>query len=281
MLTLKQNLVEFKDDKKRFYFKFFISFLFVGIFFISIALIVSLLMSDKENEELGINLPLTQAAIQVELTDLPNTTIENLGTQYDFNGIIENVPFISQVDLYPTGCESVSATMVLQYLGLDILAHDFINALPIADVPENGTGASPWEYFIGNPYSTAGYGCYAPVISQTANLFLEQIDYRAEDIYGNSLESLCDEYIKNGMPVLIWATMGMADVVDGPTWTLENGEDFTWLQPEHCLVLVGYDDEYYYFNDPLESAQVKYEKAAVELAYKSMGEQAVVFDIIE
>ena len=35
-------------------------------------------------------------------------------------------PYIDQTKQYPTGCESVSAVMLLQYLGIPVLVDDFI-----------------------------------------------------------------------------------------------------------------------------------------------------------
>ena len=50
-----------------------------------------------------------------------------------------------------------------------------------------------------------------------------------------------------------------------------------WVAPEHCLLLVGYDDYFYYFNDPRDSkARTYYRKEAVDRAYKAQGSQAVV-----
>ena len=40
--------------------------------------------------------------------------------------IILNVPYIDQSIHYPTGCESVSSVMLLQYLGIDITVDEFI-----------------------------------------------------------------------------------------------------------------------------------------------------------
>lgn len=44
----------------------------------------------------------------------------------------------------------------------------------------------------------------------------------------------------------------------------------------HCLLLTGYDDIYYYFNDPLEKKDCRYSKDSVETAYAGMYRQAVV-----
>ena len=40
---------------------------------------------------------------------------------------ILTVPYIDQSVRYPTGCESVSAVMMLRYLGYDISVDTFIN----------------------------------------------------------------------------------------------------------------------------------------------------------
>ena len=46
-----------------------------------------------------------------------------------------------------------------------------------------------------------------------------------------------------------------------------------------CLILVGYDDQYYYFNDPYQSGGLKaYARSVVEARYAAMGSQAVVIE---
>ena len=47
------------------------------------------------------------------------------------------------------------------------------------------------------------------------------------------------------------------------------------MRPEHCLLLVGYDQDYYYFNDPTAGRQYQYEKSACEAAYQGLHSQAV------
>lgn len=43
---------------------------------------------------------------------------------------IIQVPHINQTEKYPTGCESISAVMLLQYLGIDITPERFIESVP-------------------------------------------------------------------------------------------------------------------------------------------------------
>ena len=81
---------------------------------------------------------------------------------------IINVPYISQKDAYPTGCESVSAVMLLNYLGIAISVDEFIrNYLDCRsfEMREGRLyGPDPRKHFCGSPYSEADFGCYAPVI---------------------------------------------------------------------------------------------------------------------
>lgn len=191
---------------------------------------------------------------------------------------ISDVPFISQVGKYPTGCESVSAVMACQYAGISIDVETFIDEyLPKAPFTRNGEkliGYHPDHCFMGDPYTTGGFGCWAPCIETAIRAFLPE-GYVLENYTGTDLPSLCSRLIDRGIPVIIWATMNMSTPTDGMTWTLlETGEPFQWISGEHCLVLTGYDQKYYYFNDPLKG-KVKYKKDLAEKRFSQMGLQAL------
>ncbi len=201
---------------------------------------------------------------------------------------IDDVPYISQIGEFPTGCESVSATMVLQYYGFAVTPGAFIDGfLPLGDAPQEDsfgqwTGCDPWEAFPGDPRSEDGWGCYAPVMETALNAYLEGSGYEAEYLAGLSLDTLCETYIDNDTPVLLWATIDMDEPYAGLTWTVpESGREITWIGPLHCLVLTGYDADGYRFNDPLAGADVWYDKDAVETAYTALSEQAVVVQSIQ
>lgn len=198
-----------------------------------------------------------------------------------------DVDYIDQREKYPTGCESVTAVMALNYAGIDIAVEDFIdNYLPQGPEPwadEEGFYHSchPAEAFMGSPYSEDGWGCYAPVIQKAAGKALEdrQSGRQVRVLSGQSLEALCRDYIDKGVPVIIWATMWMEQAKYGPEVIVEDtGERFDWISPEHCLLLVGEDEENYFFNDPLEGKAVGYQKASVEAAYAALGSQALAIE---
>ena len=100
-----------------------------------------------------------------------------------------SVPYIDQTLRWPTGCESVSTVMLLQYLGLDISVEEFIRYLPKYPLNTEGPewiGADPNQYFIGTPEDPDSFGCYAPVICNTLNQLLpeKKLRYRAENVSG-------------------------------------------------------------------------------------------------
>lgn len=176
----------------------------------------------------------------------------------------------------------MSAVMVLKYLDVDITVEDFVNLYldkglsPCLDDEGRLIGCDPWEAYPGSPYDETGWGCFAPVIVNALNKFLDASEFAVEEMYDVPLETLCSEFIDNDIPVLIWATVDMKEAREGNTWTVpDTGKRVRWINPMHCLVLVGYDGIYYYFNDPMSKKQCGYRKKEVESAYKSMGCQAV------
>ena len=199
----------------------------------------------------------------------------------DVFGCKINVPYISQVGILPNGCEAVSAVMLLRYNGYTIDPVDFVD-----HYLEKGEvyirwgvryGPNPKDKYAGDPKSEkGGWGCFAPVIHKALNKALGGKAY-AKNLTGLSLEEIEQEYIANDIPVAIWCTQGMEEIEKLYQWqSYDKNETFLYPVHEHCAVLTGFDDKYYYFNDPLdEKQQVKYEKSVVSISYESMGRQAV------
>ena len=192
------------------------------------------------------------------------------------------VPQICQYPILPTGCESVAATMVLQYYGEEIDAEQFASEWLTCDSSfyfENDIlqGPDPNVVFAGNPFSRNSYGCFAPVIQKAVNENSRLC--HAKILTEKTLKYLCDTYVSQGSPVLIWATMGMKESEPGNSWILPDGTEYTWIAGEHCLVLVGYDERHYYLNDPLSGGTVGYDKHIVEKRYEELGKQAILISL--
>ena len=187
------------------------------------------------------------------------------------------VPALSQTD-WPTGCESVSAVMALNWAGADLTVEDFVYGfLPMdelwMDAAGQLCGPSPADTFIGDP-AGRGYGCFAPVLARAMSR-AAPVGYRALDLTGSPLSELACAYLRHNIPVVIWATMEMRPVEAGTQWLLPGGEVFTWPSGEHCLLLVGETAEGYLLNDPRAGEIVCYDKELVRRRYESLGSQAV------
>ena len=196
-----------------------------------------------------------------------------------------NVPYINQAVEWPTGCESVSTVMLLQYLGLNIDVDTWIGYLPKVPLKSFGDtmiGGDPNKHFIGSPYDADSFGCYAPVIADTLNRLFEskQTVLRAVDVTDVSTEELIETYINNDMPVIYWATIDLKPSYKGPYWLLyDTGRMFEWTSNEHCMLLTGYDENHLIFNDPWNNhGVIAYDRALVEMRHKEMFSMAVAVE---
>ena len=194
--------------------------------------------------------------------------------------VLLDVPILHQFPEYPTGCESVAAVMALRYVGENTSVANFIdNHLPCSQnfYWQDGKfyGPDPNEYFLGNPRTSNSYGCMAAVIQKALKSYFGS-DKRVINTTGESLDELCSTYIDNGLPVLVWASIGMIPITKGQGWELPDGTMFYWPSNEHCLLLVGYDENRFYFNDPYRGRVISYAKSVTRTRYAQMDMQSLV-----
>ena len=193
--------------------------------------------------------------------------------------LISNVPFISQLIKYPTGCESVATVMALQYLGYQGTVDEFIDhVLDKGQMPvkkEDGLyyGDDPWQCFPGNPYSMEdGWGCFVPVIEKAIAKLPE---YESEAFYGKTLEEL-KLFIDQDIPVVFWATIEFETPRRSICWQTPEGKTIQWISPMHCTLLIGYDEDGFIFNDPTSGQEVWFSREKVQAAYDGQGQQALI-----
>lgn len=192
-----------------------------------------------------------------------------------------DVPYINQREKYPNGCESVSTVMALNHLGVGITPEAFIDDyLEKGELPKPGkTGPDPDLLYLGDPYSKEGWGCNAPVIVNALHKLLGAEKYTVNMSYGTALEDLCYDYVDRDIPVILWVTVDMQNSSSEESWhkwTTDQGKEITYNRKLHCMLLCGYDNENYYFNDPLTEKLKAYPKTETEEAYEILGMQSVV-----
>jgi len=222
---------------------------------------------------------------------------------------IENVPYINQFDLgYPTGCEAVSAAMAARFSGYNVTSETIINNTPtdtlgkrqevikkevVKEVFNKETeqmeqvivieeetiwvAENPFKYFVGHPSRNrkeGSYGCYAEPIA----VALRNSGVPCSNISGCSVDTLY-ENIRNGKPVVIWCKSRGEDLVEGVTWKYPDGSgEYLELVGEHCAVLIGYDGEYIYLNDPSVGQNAKQPKGKFESNWYKLHSQAIVIN---
>lgn len=195
----------------------------------------------------------------------------------DYNRIL-NVPRLSQMSLFPNGCEAVSTVMMLNYYGISITPQDFIlQYLPMDKVyEENGKryGPDPSKYYAGDPKdSYRGWGAFSPVIAKSIQELLK--DNPRLEVY-NLTNSNIDN-LKYFLPVVIWVTIDYSKAEEVYEWYSYDGtKTYTYPKNAHAVLLTGVDNDFYYINDPLKAEEtVKVEKETLRISYDSMGRQAI------
>ena len=173
----------------------------------------------------------------------------------------------------PTGCETTSLAMVLNYKGVPAdkvnLANNYLDKGPVGKV-------SPWKAFVGDPRNSSAHGCYAPVVVNMANRYLteKKSKLRASYISGRELETLA-AYTSAGNPVIVWGTINCRAPYHSKTWVID-GQKIEWISPEHCVVLLGFRGTQVVIADPWTGRIVSYEKEVFRKGYNALHKQAVV-----
>ena len=207
------------------------------------------------------------AELGTENVQMQTETIENYYKMEDFE-------WLSQNPELPTGCEITSLTSVLNYYGINVKKETMAD-----DYLKKGDG-SYYKMFLGNPRDAGSFGCMAQPIVDAANLYFKKnnVSMKASNVSGVTFDKIL-EYVSQGVPMIVWNTLGMAPAYESQTLTLD-GREYTWIAPEHCVVVVGYDldNNEVYVADPM-AGMVTRNLKTFEERYDSLKRQAVYVTI--
>ena len=217
-------------------------------------------------------------------TEAPVTTTASSGSTV--KKLLNVEPLLQ--DNYPSGCEIYASVTLLNYYGFSVddieFVENYLHAEPISNDGESEYAPSLYSAFAGSP--EFGYGVYAPSLKSSIDQYLSDYhaDLTAKTESNCTLDDLCKRHINSTRPVIIWGTTDMEEPYDYIDWiidyaddqsSLKKGDTFHWPTTEHCMVLVGYDEEQYYFADSLDATVVSYPKEPCEQAFKALGSQAI------
>lgn len=192
--------------------------------------------------------------------------------------LINNVAKINQYSIgYPTGCESVALTILLNYWGVNASVADVVSILPKGDKPyyQSGIkyGGNPYLEFIGNPTDAYSYGVYDIPIENVANNFKSGIINGR----GKSFSEILN-IVKEGRPVIVWSSMNNGIPHYTNSWIYKpTGEKINWLADLHAIVVVGYTETQVITTDSLTGTIRYFNKNTFESRYNAFGKRALYY----
>lgn len=189
-----------------------------------------------------------------------------------------DVPLLNQMDhpiLY-NGCEVTSLTMILQYNNVSVSKNDVAAWLPsVPIIYENGLRGNPNEAFVGDITGyDYGFSVYHGPIAVLASNFVAAD--RIKDISGSPFEAVIAA-LNDGHPVWTITSTTYAPVDDMEVWQTPSGE-VSISYKEHSVVVVGYDENYFYVNDPYGQKNQPVEKSAFIASWEQFGSQAIYIE---
>lgn len=201
--------------------------------------------------------------IATEMTSLTETvqiknhlSFENNPDDYEMTTgkYLLDVPLVRQNPELKYGCEVTSLSMMLQYAGVNTnkikLFHEIkkdqdpIHRSPSGDILHWG---NPADGFVGDMTGKqAGYAVFDKPMEELVNRYLPN---RAVNLTNHGFDEVL-QHVAYGYPVVVWTT-GDYRLPDRPESWLHGNQTITSPLDLHAVVLVGFDDQYVYINDPL------------------------------
>jgi uncharacterized protein YvpB len=188
---------------------------------------------------------------------------------------------ISQLPELISGCEVTSLTMLLNFAGEKINKLDVSRLIQYDSTPKVTDKFNPYEIISwGNPHkgfvgkmngTDTGFGVYHEPIF---HLLDKLLPHQAVDLTDQPFEKVLQS-ISNGIPVVVWTTTDFSPAAVWEDWDSPVGKVHATFK-EHAVLVVGYDANSIYVNDPLDGVAGKQvNRKSFEATWEQMGKQAV------
>ncbi|MET3698169.1 uncharacterized protein YvpB [Bacillus oleivorans] len=191
-----------------------------------------------------------------------------------------DVPLIKQNPELKFGCEVTSTAMLLQYAGVPVNKMELYKQVkkdPDPLVERNGniiSWGNPADGFVGDMTGKKkGYAVFDQPIEDLVNQYL---DGKAINFTNQPFSSLLT-HVGKGFPIVIWTTGDYKLPNRWESWE-HQGKTIKTPLDLHVVVLVGYDQEYVYLNDPLSGVkQAKVDKEQFIQSWDALEKRAVSY----
>ena len=195
--------------------------------------------------------------------------------------VIIDTPIISQRPELLNGCEVTSLAMLLQYAGFHVGKMELANQLKKDSDPLSETRAGAITHW-GNPNhgfvgditgKSKGYAVYDEPTEQLMKRYLTN---RTLNLTGSPFKVILNQ-IRMKRPVIIWTTSHFAVPHKWERWS-HGAQQIRATWEEHAVLLVGFDQNHVYVNDPLtgRKSQKVDRKSFIE-SWTALGRQALSY----
>ncbi|MEB3101675.1 C39 family peptidase [Ferviditalea candida] len=192
-----------------------------------------------------------------------------------------DVPLIAQNPELKYGCEVTSLTMLIRYAGIKADKMKLYREVPkdLDPVKKSKSGdithwGNPRHGFVGDMTGRRmGYAVYDKPLEKLLRRYLGN---RTLNLTGQPFDRLLDQ-VKSGRPVVVWTTGDYKLPDRWESWMHGNERIRTPLDL-HAVVLVGYDANHVYLNDPLSvKKNVRVKKSTFIQSWRALGKQALSY----
>lgn len=196
--------------------------------------------------------------------------------------VILDVPLIRQNPELKYGCEVTSLAMVLKYAGIETDKLELAEELPKDKDPQQTSNSgditrwgNPDHGFVGDiTGKSAGFAVYAGPLEKLMKHYLQD---RTLNLTKKPFNDILAQ-IEKGKPVILWTTGDYKIPNRWETWKHE-GETIRSPLDLHAVVLVGYDQDHLFLNDPLTGKKTyKTKKDSFLKSWDALGKQALSYD---
>lgn len=193
-----------------------------------------------------------------------------------------NVPLINQNPELRYGCEVTSLAMVLNYAGVKVNKMELYKKVKKDRDPIKRSSSgdilhwgNPHEGFVGDMTGrNAGYAVFDKPITLLVNEYLPD---RAVNLTNQSFDKVL-QHVSKGYPVVVWTTGDYRLPDRWESW--KHGKQVIKTPLDlHAVVLVGYDQQFVYLNDPLSGRKkVKVNKKQFINSWHALKSRAVSYE---
>jgi uncharacterized protein YvpB len=195
--------------------------------------------------------------------------------------VMLTAPLIKQNPELPSGCEITTLTMLLQFYGIKKDKMQLVPEMKYDTTPMK-TDANGNIIYWGNPNSgfvgnitgqSKGFGIYHTALFELLRKYIPT----AIDLTRTGFDVL-ERKVASGIPVEVWTTVDYLEPMAWVEWDSPLGPIRTTFA-EHAVLLVGYDKDNVFVNDPLSGkSNVRIDKALFVQTWESMGKQAISYN---